>query len=655
MIINDVEGDKPTINNNNNDTVSFNINLSEPSEEFKYSVDVVNDGTIDAMLGELIRTGIDSSNQDYIDYTVSYPNGDSVAVNDLLKHGTKVRIIVDVVYKNTTEGVTPAGTGNYSLSLKYIQANDNANPVDTYFESGSNNTFVLNNAKANTLSNLKIYGNTSQAQYSGKNLYNVSDKSSGEGIVDSDDYISITYDNSSSETHMYRFYNTHDLDLESGKIYSIVAEIKSVTGSGHLRIASTYNNYGQFIGGDTSFSDLSANSIIILQQSIRSNYIGDCGLRTHVDFAPGESGSVTFRLSVIEGTGVTTDIFVYEPYVGGYASPNPDYPQDIHTVKNSIDINIKGKNLLNFVNGTTTDKGVTYTVNSDKSVTIDGTNNTSEASMFTLGSVPLESNSTYYFNGMVGPNNYYVECNYRRNGSTMWVSGLISTIESTNAYCYISVRPGKTVNDVTIDVNRFQIEKGNTFTGYVPYQNRNVTLSLGSLELNNIASYKDYIYYKDGDWYVHKEVGSSDVANVSKSDTKTSGIYRWYRALPGADQIDTDMHNKNGALSNVAKLIGNGNTYSFVEGFTVTANKEFIIYHKDWEDKAASVVNQYFSDNRVYCYYKLLNYSDTKITDTTLVNQLNDLITNNLFDGTNYITVSGSDLTPTIEFDYVHE
>lgn len=139
---------------------------------------------------------------------------------------------------------------------------------------------------------------------------------------------------------------------------------------------------------------------------------------------------------------------------------------------------------------------------------------------------------------------------------------------------------------------------------------------------------------------------------MTRNTTSNSNYNRWYNALPGADQIDTNVNNKNGALCNIACLIGSGNTYNLYDGFTVTANKEIILYFDKWKEKTTQEINDWLAENNVYSYYKLLNYTDEKITDTTLINQLDSLITNNLFEGTNYITVIGSDLAPTIEFDY---
>lgn len=734
MIKNDVSADKPIINNSK-DSVDFNISFSEPGEIYKFSVDVVNDGTIDAMIGEFIKTGIDSTNEDYIDYSVKYSNGEEVNVNDLLMHNTKVRLIVNVEYKYTTDRLAPENTSSYSLTIKYVQANDNARKVEELVESGNNNTFVLNNAKANSLSNLKIYGNTSQTQYSGKNLYNVSDYCLddvciGSGTtVDEDGWIKITMDNTNGTRTVYSNYFTNNLDLVVGDTYTIVVEVKSVTGTGGLYYTSVLEqgtSNGQLGNHSFNLDKVKAGDIIIVSDVAVES--GKWGLRTFGAWNVGESGSITFRLSVIKGTGVTKDNFVYEPYVGGIPSPNPDYPQDIHSVTDGVQIhfslikNVFNKNNIRkdyqlaggygveaaragwFVSDFLSIKPQTeyqmYGKSGQYNCFYKDDKTFISCNQLSTGVITTPENAYYMkindsltninkiyifesaaFNGLIDKNIYSAD-NYLANQEllsgvasprTNWfvsdfikVEGLTSyyilnkTTGTQNAfydsdYNYITTISRTSgvveapegakymrINGELSDLNNIKI---------VPYLYK-INITLGALQLNKIADYKDYIYNRDGEWYIHKEIGNSTVTSLTRNTTSNSNYNRWYKALPGADQIDKNLHNKNGALCNIACLIGSGSTYNLYDGFTVTANKEIILYFDKWKEKTTQEINDWLAENNVYSYYKLLNYTDEKITDTTLINQLNNLLNNNLFEGTNYVTVIGSDLAPTIEFDY---
>lgn len=71
----------------------------------------------------------------------------------------------------------------------------------------------------------------------------------------------------------------------------------------------------------------------------------------------------------------------FEPFTGGIASPNPEYPQEPNfvgdynegTQKYDIDFVTSGKNLLNNEANTFSFKGVTFTINKDKSILLSGT------------------------------------------------------------------------------------------------------------------------------------------------------------------------------------------------------------------------------------------------------------------------------------------
>ena len=112
QIINNIEGtNKPTINNSK-DEVNFSVSMGEPGELYEFSIDVVNEGTIDAMIDEIIKTGINSNNSEYLDYIVTYINGNNLTRKDLLTHGSRVRLDVKVSYKyDSTNFITVSSSG----------------------------------------------------------------------------------------------------------------------------------------------------------------------------------------------------------------------------------------------------------------------------------------------------------------------------------------------------------------------------------------------------------------------------------------------------------------------------------------------------------------------------------------------------------------
>ena len=679
MIINDVNGSKPTINNDK-DTVEFNVTFSEPGESFKFSVDVVNDGTIDAMLSEILKTGINSSNSSYIDYTVKYSDDTELSINDGIRAGSKTRLNVEVTYKYDTDELAPAGNQNFSIKLTYVQAGDNANFKNTLINPDNSNIFTLNNAKSNSLNNLKIYGNNEQNTYTGQNLYNFLDQNPsdvsmiGAGTtVDGDGWITVSMDNTGGTKTIYSNYFTNNLDLVVGDTYSIVVEIKSVSGIGGLTYTSTLDNNGQFSNHTAFFDHVSPGDVIITTDTARES--GKWGLRTYGYWAINQSGSITFRLSVIEGTGVTEDNFVYEPYVGGEPSPNPDYPQEVNTVTGNSSFKITGKNMYNssyrnngvidVQHGTGTESGGVYTL------TANGIDLYMWLAEGVGVSAPYRRDQVFEFNdktytATISDSRFtknFVSCYDENMNSLGYTKFTTSSFTFDNTLKegakYFALRFGyeQSVNGESY-LFTIQLEEGDTATTYEPYQEHVYPISLGSTELNKIGDYRDNIYYEDGDWYLEKKIGMYTITG--------SEDYEWYGDCPricfnfGSIPPNNVLYPSN--TTDVPYIISNKyvtvtindihyTTYNNRKnGFTLSNNNYISFRRKKWTDKATAVSES--TGTKIYYVYR--NPIKTKITDTTLLGQLNTIRNSNLFDGINHIYYD-SNIDTDISFDYIEE
>lgn len=126
----------------------------------------------------------------------------------------------------------------------------------------------------------------------------------------------------------------------------------------------------------------SSGYFIALYNSSWANIAPDYG--SGKTFTVPDDGIVNVRIRVLEGTTVSNLVFkpmirlatvtdvTYEPYVGGQASPNPSYPQEIESAEN-VDAGVFGKNILKNHSGTTTQNGITFTLIDDGSVIVNGT------------------------------------------------------------------------------------------------------------------------------------------------------------------------------------------------------------------------------------------------------------------------------------------
>ena len=69
----------------------------------------------------------------------------------------------------------------------------------------------------------------------------------------------------------------------------------------------------------------------------------------------------------------TNSTATIEPYTGGQPSPNPDYPQEIKTITDSLSVTSCNKNLMSMNIDYMTKGGITITNNNDGSLTLNGT------------------------------------------------------------------------------------------------------------------------------------------------------------------------------------------------------------------------------------------------------------------------------------------
>lgn len=154
----------------------------------------------------------------------------------------------------------------------------------------------------------------SEAKANGKNLFNISDKIKGDYFtVGENGWITITLDNTTGTTTKYGIVNVKPSSLiETGKKYLLVCEIESITLDSIIPVSNVNDNLkGQFVN-----SVFCENvGVFVYNITSRSDFL-NCTtmLRTLAVANAGSSGSIKFRLSVLEDTSVTASTFVYEPY-----------------------------------------------------------------------------------------------------------------------------------------------------------------------------------------------------------------------------------------------------------------------------------------------------------------------------------------------------
>ena len=95
-----VEAEKvPTIENTS--TVDFEVALNLPGDYYEFTVDVVNAGSIDAMIESISKTpDLSTEQQKYLNYIIEYENGEEIVSKQLVNNESFLRLKVRVEYKS---------------------------------------------------------------------------------------------------------------------------------------------------------------------------------------------------------------------------------------------------------------------------------------------------------------------------------------------------------------------------------------------------------------------------------------------------------------------------------------------------------------------------------------------------------------------------
>ena len=116
----------PTISDQT--TIDFEVALNLPGDFYEFSVDVVNNGTIDAMIENITKEPeLTEAQQKYLNYIITYENDEAITTKKLVKKEEFVRLKVRVEYrKDITASDLPTVTEtlNLGFNVNYVQSDD---------------------------------------------------------------------------------------------------------------------------------------------------------------------------------------------------------------------------------------------------------------------------------------------------------------------------------------------------------------------------------------------------------------------------------------------------------------------------------------------------------------------------------------------------
>ena len=503
------------------------------------------------------------------------------------------------------------------------------------------NINLKNTTDSGLFTDLQKKGDTFQQTYTGKNLLNSStiQQTTKNGVT-------CTYN---STTQEITFNGTCTTDNTTFGFSNVV--INTTT---NLTRMSVYYVSGSVSGTATCNirmlgSDWTGTQLSLLTLSSSNPILYATANRSfesiHNDFRINNGvvlNNLKFKVMIADDLDTT-----YEPYVGGSPSPNPDYPQEVKTVTGNNNVTICGKQLFdknnaNKLNSTLNSSGISTSQNA------------------WLLYIPIIGGKTYTVSKVISarfnlcttvdvPQNGVIISNYT---SVPTYDSYTLTTPSTANYLvvYYFLNGTDTLTEQQI-LDSIQIEEGTEATPYEAYTSQTYPINLGNIELCSINGAEDYIYKNNGTWYKHSVIGKvvlNGIESWSRASNGNNNTYRFYITRPTNSMKNTinlysNYFTPNNDYTGTDNIIFFGATSILIS--RVKTNNNYI--------ETVSNFKTWLSTHNTDVYYVLATPTDTEITDSTLLSQLNALGNATTYLGATNISTSGDGLSPILYVETV--
>lgn len=533
---------------------------------------------------------------------------------------------------------------------------------------------------------LEISGDLEQETTKGVQLYDDTDYflKTNDITIDNEHYITVTRDNTSGTTTAFAEFHTNISSLiKANTVYTYVVEIKKVTGNGILRINSTSNGKieSQFPASqDISLSSLTAGQVIKIKVTSISDFSNfKKSLRSNIRFGAGESGSITLRLSILEGD-KTSQPFEYEPFTGGKAKPNTNYPSVPVVCTGVQKIRQLGKNFFNLNDKKTVDSLITVDEDDWISITYNNTGSTVKYVNYkTNASNKIKANTNYALflevKSVSGTGSVYIVSDGITDEKSQFSGNTnvdFSNLNNNKIYKYtITSRADLTaieINTMLRSFVRFNAGQSGSITFrisvledtsvttdnfvYEPYWEQIHTLDLKNTELCAIKNEDGNVVEKDRDvfrnnkWQWEKKIkkfilnGTEDWQAVEGSSATTSSTKGVFYVL-NKENIQVTSHFKNNNLTSITNNVTAFNNLQD-NSFNVRRGTVDRIYFRKSDITELTEFKAYLSNSNVTAYSILATpeYIDCTAEQSVVLDKLYNNF--ELNKGTNNITVESS-------------
>lgn len=205
----------------------------------------------------------------------------------------------------------------------------------------------------------------------------------------------------------------------------------------------------------------------------------------------------------------------YEPYTGGIASPNPDYPQDVQVVTGLNKVKIIGKN-ISYCSQQDSTAGITFEVGNE--INIVNPTSYNYCDYWNLRNNPIYSGKTYTVYAMA-------------NGTVGSVGLSLNIAKTGNAYAFQSSYTANTTYTNHVKVGTITLGANEQFTSFYVYNSNTTTTNLNIKVMIVEGSYTettigDYEPYKEQPFEINLGTNKFDYTKISSvtSGTNDNGV-----------------------------------------------------------------------------------------------------------------------------------
>ena len=543
---------------------------------------------------------------------------------DLLK--TEINKINNVLDDNSTFRSYPQELFNGYLDILNNGTDTLWNNLEKVSQTGTE--VVLENVETAPIK-MVLSGNTSQETTSGKNLQApLSSSTTMNGVTFTPIFEDgmLQYVNVNGTSTSVAYVDLPDINFSAGTYV--------MTGSPSGGSDSNYQQ--RFVTGTSNLGTDNGNGV-----SVTLNEATSCHVRIRI--ASGYTANNLKFYPMVRLSSVTDA--TYEPYTNG-ASPSPDYPQEVKVVKGENVVSVQGKNLFD----------ISQKINTN--IKEDGTEIVSSGINNSSNYIEVEEGQSYVYSFDLDYSVAILRI-HGYNAGKEWVEQLWGgTIGTGNKHSYqITIPTGKKYVRFTFRVanpeeTNIQFEQGSTATPYVPYSKTDYPINLGDIELCKINTYKDYFHKDSGKWYVHKAIGKKILDGSERWATQASWNY----------ENTSVYHSGIQNATNSSVLISNYFTYNAISYSKDINGIMQIVWGTNLllriNNSIAPTVEDFktwLSTHNTIVYYVLATPTETEITNTTLIEQLEAISNAKSVKDKTYITQTNEELPFILDVEAIKE